>query len=37
MSALGKRLDQFVSAYLRVNEVACVGRGLSLEEGNTLP
>ncbi len=37
MSALGKRLDQFASAYLRVNEVTCVGRGLSLEEGNTLP
>ena len=25
---LGERLDRFVSAYLRVNEVACVGRGL---------
>lgn len=28
LSAAGRRLDQFLDAYLRVNEAACVGRGL---------
>ena len=26
LSALGELLDQFTSAYLRVNEVACAGK-----------